>query len=303
MNTDKYVKKWLEGTLTGEERAKFEQTESFKKIKKISESVQYFKAPEYDIEAELERINQNKSGKGKVVELNWQKILLRVAAMLTIIVGGYIYYLYFLNITVETTMAEKKSIILPDSSEIMLNAVSKISYNTIRWKNNRKIELEGEAFFKVRKGSKFDVETIAGNINVLGTQFNVKQRNGYFEVVCYEGLVQVKAEGDNNQLPASHTIRFVNGKVIKDIVSDEAAPSWINNESSFKSVPFKEVIREFERQYKVSVIAKDINMEKLFTGRFSHNDMILALKSITIPQNISYQITANDKIIFSTEIE
>jgi len=303
MNTDKYVKKWLEGTLTSEEKAKFEQTESFKKIKKISESVQYFKAPEYDIEAELNRINQNRSEKGKVVGLNWQKILLRVAAILTIIVGSYIYYLYFLNTTVETTVAEKRNIILPDSSEVMLNAVSKITFNTIRWKNNRKIELEGEAFFKVRKGSSFYVETIAGDISVLGTQFNVKQRREYFEVICYEGVVQVKTEGESNRLQASQTIRIVNGKILKDILSDEATPSWINNESSFKSIPFIEVIREFERQYKVSVTAENIDMERLFTGRFTHNDMILALKSITIPQNISYQITENDKIIFSAEIE
>jgi hypothetical protein len=44
-------------------------------------------------------------------------------------------------------------------------------------------------------------------------------------------------------------------------------------------------------------------MEVLFTGRFTHDDMILALKSITIPQNISYQITEDHQIILTGAVE
>ena len=303
MNTDRYIKKWLEGKLTNEEQAKFGQTESYKEIKKISESVQHFKAPEYDIEAELERVNQSKSGRGKVVGFEWQKTLLRIAAMLTIVVGGYIYYSYYLPTTVKTAQAEKRNVLLPDSSEVILNAVSKITYNEIKWNKDRKIELDGEAFFKVRKGSRFYVETSSGTVSVLGTQFNVKQRKEYYEVVCYEGLVEVLAGNQNNQLTPSHTIRYINGIIIKDIISDESGPAWLNNESSFKSVPFKQVIEEFESQYDVSIVAENIDMDKLFTGRFTHDDMVLALKSITIPQNIFYRITEDNQVILSVEIE
>jgi hypothetical protein len=79
--------------------------------------------------------------------------------------------------------------------------------------------------------------------------------------------------------------------------------NWLNNESAFSSVPFHQVISEFERQYKVEIVPKNVNMEVLFTGRFTHEDMILALKSITIPQNITYQITEDQQIIISSEIE
>ena len=223
--------------------------------------------------------------------------------MLTIVVGGYLYYTYLLPATIETSIAETKKIMLPDSSEIILNAVSKIIYNERTWDKNRKLDLIGEAYFKVRKGSKFDVKTSAGTISVLGTQFNVKQREGFFEVVCYEGLVQVNTPIDNNELPAFHSIRIINGELLRNQFSKEIEPVWLNNESAFTSVPFKQVTNEFERQYNVEIIVKNVNMDKFFTGRFTHDNMVLALKSITIPQKISYQITEDQQIILSGEIE
>jgi len=301
MNTDRYIEKWLNGTLSDEERARFEETDAFKELKKLSDAVQQFRAPEFDTELQLNRLNQNKQGKGR--QINWQKTLLRVAAMLTIVVGGYFYYTYFLPVTIETSMAESKKIILPDSSEVILNALSKITYTERRWDNHRSLELEGEAFFKVKKGSTFDVATSSGTVSVLGTQFNVKERTGYFEVVCYEGLVQVTTPQDNNRLPAYHVIRIIEGEIHKHQFSDESEPAWVHNESAFTSVPFNQVISEFERQYNVKILPQDVKLDKLFTGRFTHDDMILALKSITIPQNISFQITEDQQIILSGEIE
>jgi ferric-dicitrate binding protein FerR (iron transport regulator) len=303
MNTDRYIQKWLDGTLSKEEWEEFRRSKSFKEIQKISDSVQQFKAPVYDIESELKRFNKNKFRETKVIKYNWQKTLLRVAAMLTIVVGSYFYYVYILPTTVETKKAEKTKILLPDSSEVILNAVSRIAYNEKRWRKYRKMKLEGEAFFRIRKGSKFTVETSAGTINVLGTQFNVKQRDEYFEVICYEGLVEVNTDIEINQLPPNHSIIYENGRVIRETISDDTEPGWLNNESSFKSIPFSQVIKEFERQYNVTVISEGINLEILYTGRFTHDDMMLALKSITIPQNISFQITEDHQIILSGEIE
>ena len=303
MNTDQYIEKWLNGTLTDEERVQFEKTESFKELRKLSDSMQQFKAPDFDTEAELRRLNSNKSKRNKQIAIHWQKTLLRVAAMLTIVVGGYLYYTYFLPATIETSYTESREVLLPDSSIVILNSVSKITYNKRTWDKNRNLELDGEAFFKVRKGSKFDVKTSTGTVSILGTQFNVKNREGFFEVTCYEGLVSVKTLGDKNELPAFHSIRIINGEVIKSQFTDKDEPNWVNNESAFTSVPFHQVTSEFERQYNVEIIPKNVNMDRLFTGRFTHEDMILALKSITIPQNITYQITEDQQIIISGEIE
>ena len=303
MNIDQYIENWLNGTLTEEERAKFEKTDSFKELKKLSDAIQQFKAPAFDVDVELNRLQEKKEGRGKQVKIHWQKTLLRVAAMLTIVVGGYLFYTYLLPATIETRIAESKEVILPDSSVVILNSVSKITYNKRTWDRNRELELVGEAFFKVKKGSKFHVKTSAGTTSVLGTRFNVKQRKDFFEVVCYEGLVSVKTLANTNELPAFHSIRIIDGKLIQSQFSKDPEPVWLHSESSFTSVPFHQVTSEFERQYKVEIIAENVDMEVLFTGRFTHDDMILALKSITIPQNIAFQITEDQQIILKGEVE
>jgi len=303
MKPDRYIEKWLNGTLNDEERREFEKTETYKELKELSDSIQKFKAPTFDTESELLRFSDRIKGKGKVVRMNWQKILLRVAAMLTIVVGSYIYYMYYLPATIETTAAQKKRIFLPDSSEVILNAVSKIKFNENRWNRDRRLVLDGEAYFKVRKGSIFSVETSTGTVRVLGTEFNVKQRKEFFEVVCFEGLVQVTTSLIDNKLPALHSIRILNGEVIQGQFKDTASPSWIGNESEFNSVPFSQVIQEFERQYNTSIVSESVDMDALFTGRFTHEDMILALESITIPHHITYQITEDQQILLSGESE
>ena len=99
MNTEQYIEKWLNGTLSEEERARFEKTDSFRELKRLSYSIQQFKAPDYDTEAELQRLNVEKSKRGKQIKIDWRRTLLRVAAMLTIVVGGYLIFSYYLHAT------------------------------------------------------------------------------------------------------------------------------------------------------------------------------------------------------------
>ena len=95
MESENYIKKWLEGTLSEEERKVFEVSPEFKSLEKISQSVQAFKAPDFDVEAELERFHDRKTGKGKVVRMPWLKPMLRVAAVLIVLIGSYFFfYLY-----------------------------------------------------------------------------------------------------------------------------------------------------------------------------------------------------------------
>ena len=74
-----------------------------------------------------------------------------------------------------------------------------LKYASNKWDKKRRVRLEGEAFFKVAKGSTFTVDTKTGSVKVLGTQFNVKNRIGFFEVVCYEGLVGVTVSDYNDE--------------------------------------------------------------------------------------------------------
>ena len=79
----------------------------------------------------------------------------------------------------QTTYGETKRILLPDSSTVLLNANSSISWST-QWKQvgKREVNLKGEAFFDVRKmnGMQFVVQSGGMKVKVLGTVFNVRNR-------------------------------------------------------------------------------------------------------------------------------
>ena len=104
--------------------------------------------------------------------------------------------LFFLMSTNEishtTAFGEQKIIELPDGSLVTMNSKSTIEFNPDSWESNRILNLSGEAYFKVKKGSQFTVNTTNGNVVVLGTEFNVNSSHNFFEVICYEGKVKVE---------------------------------------------------------------------------------------------------------------
>ena len=297
------VRKWLEGTLTEDEKATFESLGEYKSLTKLSNSITAFKAPEYDVQSGLARLQAEKASRGKVVSLSWTTTFLKIAAAVTVFFTCYYFFTYNnnSNTLIETQAGIKREILLPDSSQVVLNALSTLAYQ--KQMKERAVDLDGEAFFKVKKGSRFDVITSMGTVRVLGTQFNVKNRNEYFEVICYEGLVRVENNGKALELRPQQIFRSIKGVVIDDVNVTDVAPSWINNESSFQSVPFSEVVRELEIQFNVSVTTNQVDLNQLFTGKFSHSDLSLALKSITLPLNLEYQIKDKQNIVLSGELE
>ena len=216
-----------------------------------------------------------------------------------LLTGSY-FYINTLNEKVSTEFAERSEVVLPDDSEIFLNADSQISYSEKKWDKNRNIDLKGEAFFKVAKGKKFTVSTDHGTVAVLGTQFNVENREGFFEVTCYEGLVSVTHKNEEIKLPAGNSFLVINGKLISTGTPSGTLPSWMNNESSFESIPLKYVFAELERQFNVKVSTENIDTNLLFTGSFNNTDLNMALKSISTPSQTRFKIDG-DNVLFYAE--
>lgn len=297
MNEQDYIEKWLNGTLTEAEKVAFENTKAYQSIIKIDNALQSFKAPELNTQETFYHLQQKmRSTKSvRTVTMPWLQTLMKIAAVLVLMVGAYVFFISYPSTTVATAASEKVSIYLPDSSAVTLNALSEISYKPKRWALRRAVSLKGEAFFKVAKGSRFDVETSAGNVTVLGTQFTVKNRPEYFEVVCYEGLVRVTWGEKRVELPPFKIFRVIKGSISPIENISETTASWLSNESAFESVPFAEVLKEFERQYNITITTKNIDLKQSFTGRFVHSDLLLAIRSISIPLNLRYEIDSSQK--------
>jgi len=300
MNREELIKKWLDNALSSEELSAFNALDDAKDLNRLSDSMKAFKAPEFNSSEVFEGINHAIKTSQTKQSNNWTKQLLRIAAIFVIGFGLY-YYTTTFNTNISTVIAEKTSIELPDASLVTINSLTDISFNKKNWNTNRAVQLDGEAYFKVAKGAKFDVETPSGTISVLGTEFNVKHRENLFEVVCYEGSVNVNFNNTDTILKPGDSFLLLDGKIIATEKENTKNPAWVNNQSYFKSMPLSYVLNEFERQYNITIESQQIDTKQVYTGSFVHDNMELALKSITLPLNISFNKKDNSTIVLISE--
>ena len=288
MDKETLIKKWLNHDLTPEEQHAFEALDDYKNLVKLDDALNKFKAPELDSDSVFKNITHKTNNKQNN-KINWIKPIFRIAAILAICFSVY-YFTTSTETHIATLTSEKTNLTLPDASTVTLNSKSTLTYNDKKWDNNRNLDLIGEAFFKVTKGEKFTINTSQGNVTVLGTEFNVNNRDGLFSVTCYEGSVKVITNVKTRILKQGDNFLILDGKYIATEKETLTKPKWLNDESRFNSIPFKYVLKEFERQYGVTIDSKAIDENVLFTGSFTHNNKELALKSITLPLNIKYSI-------------
>ena len=297
---ENYLAKWLNNDLSEEELAAFKQSAEYASYEKLMQVSGTLEAPDFDIDKAWNYFKNNQPQKDvKVIKMNPMRRLWRVAAAIVVIFAASYFYISTLDESVSTQYAERSEVRLPDNSEIILNADSRITYSEKNWDKERNISLRGEAFFKVAKGQKFTVATNDGLVTVLGTQFNVENRKGFFEVTCYEGLVSVIFNGEETKLPAGNSFIAINGSVLKTESPVNTTPSWMSNESTFKSIPLNYVLDEFERQYDVKIKTQNVNLEQLFTGSFSNTNINLALQSISTPSQIKYELEGNNVLFYA----
>lgn len=295
MEKEYLIKKWLTNDLNEEELKSFELLEDHNLHTDIIESAQYFKASHFSNVDEFEKLEDRLSDETPVRKLYWVRPLMRIASVFVVGFGIYFLFIYNSLTHVQTMASQKTTIELPDNSTVTLNALTEIIYSKNRWSSNREVKLDGEAFFKVAKGEVFDVITSEGIVTVVGTQFNVKQREDYFEVKCYEGVVRVTSNEFTKELFAGDTFRLYGNEVTFSNTNFQI-PQWTKDISDFKSVPFSEVISELERQYNITVTYDTAYGKRLFTGGFVHNNLDNALKSITEPQELTYVIESSNQV-------
>lgn len=297
MDKEVLLKKWLNDDLSSAEKLKFQQEEDYALHQAIIERAAHFKASHFSEVNDFQTFQSNYTpNKVETQHHRWFKSMLRIASILVIAFGIYFSFFYN-NLTEITTLASQKTTIeLPDQSSVTLNADSQLEYNKTNWNNNRSLNLEGEAYFKVKSGQTFDVITDKGTVTVVGTEFNVKQRHEVFEVQCYEGIVKVTSGSITKQLLAGDTFRMLDD-VWTPGDTPFSVPQWTQNKSYFKAIRFKEVIAEMERQYNVAITLEDVDDSRKFTGSFSHKNLENALISITQPMGLTFKINASNQVV------
>ena len=283
----KILDKWLNGTHTADDLKQLETYPEFAAYRKIDAFTKLIEIPEFKTEEALKDLKDKRTQhrKSKVRIL---PTLLKIAAVFLLLIASYVYINSVLP-TTHTTIAESKTISLPDTSEVILNQDSQLSFKENQWDENRELTLQGEAYFKVAKGKKFAVQTSQGSVEVLGTQFNVRATPNSFQISCYEGVVGVYHKNEMVGLRKGSRVILQSGALaFSDIYVNK--PEWVGNESSFDNIPVTQVLKALEDKYAITVNTQNIDVTLRFTGSFTHSNLEAALQTITIPLGLTYSI-------------
>jgi ferric-dicitrate binding protein FerR (iron transport regulator) len=296
MDENYILSKWLNNELTDSELADFKASDNYAIYEKIKNYSSQLEVAEFDEDKILANILKQEKKTPKVIPL-YKKWLVQIAAIF--ILGLAITYV-IQNFVPQTQYAQNGKIItfsLPDNSEVVLNSGSEIEYKKWNWNIHRRIELQGEAYFRVAKGRRFEVQTNLGKVAVLGTKFNVKARKNRFDVTCFEGRVRVNYKDKQIILTHGQSVTFENGKQLNTIINT-SKPEWLENKIAFNKENLHNLLEEIQRQYNVIIELKATHTNALFTGKIPTNNIDVALQIIATTYNLEFNKTEKNKIIF-----
>jgi ferric-dicitrate binding protein FerR (iron transport regulator) len=207
-----------------------------------------------------------------IVKPFYTKPIFRYAAILIILMSISILARYYSK-DIYCRNGEHITAILPDSSIIIINADTKVSYYPIWWYIARNIKLEGEAYFEVKKGSKFSVISDNGTTSVLGTSFNIFARRHYYNVSCRTGKVKIETNSKIFTITKGQKIsnNLLDGKSEESNIPINNISPWKNNRLIFTSAPLEYVFDEIERQYNINIDYKG-KQRRSFSGSLSLKD-------------------------------
>ena len=245
--------------------------------------------------------------------------LWRYAAVVAIIIAvGCISYWQgevnvkdtFADISVEAPLGSKTKLYLPDGTLVWLNAGSRMTYSPGFGVDNRKVELEGEGYFEVKRNEKipFFVKTKDLQLQVLGTKFNFRDYPEDHEVVV--SLLEGKV-GLNNLLREEKeavlspderaVLNKANGLLTVESVTASNASQWTDGYLFFDEELLPDIAKELERSYNVKIhIANDSLKTFRFYGNFVRREQNIqeVLEALASTEKMQYKIEERNITIY-----
>lgn len=180
--------------------------------------------------------------------------------------------------------------VIADNTEFILSPGSSIDFDESTWSTARNIQLAGHAFFNVSKGPKFIVKTQAGSIKVLGTQFEVWERDGSMKVNCLEGTVEVKNLKGQSEIITKNESVYINDGILnaKSAHSLQKA-EFLTSRYNYEKISIVSLSDELERYYNVKVTLDQVDTNINFSGVLILDDLDKACSYIAETLNLKYE--------------
>ncbi|MFA9194164.1 FecR family protein [Flavobacterium sp. FBOR7N2.3] len=198
---------------------------------------------------------------------------------------------------------------LSDGTNVWLNSESKLKFPVAFIEGSpREVELiYGEAFFDVspsteHKGAKFKVVNKNQEVEVLGTEFNIKAYKDEDKIytTLIEGKVAVSDFSSKKHLVPNQQsiINLKNGNITINPIDAYNEVLWTKGIFSFKSKTLKEIMNVMSRWYDVQVVFQNTELEKVkFNGVLSKNDDIKEILTIIKKTNFINEYEIKDQKI------
>ncbi len=287
---------WLAGDMSEAELVAFQKTPEFETYHKIALYSSQLEAPSFDENKLYENVISKNKKTVKVISMH-QSWWFKIAAVFVLFLGLTLFYKTTIAVTQYAENGNQTSFVLPDNSKVVLNAGSEIEYSKWNWDTHRHLQLNGEAYFRVAKGKKFEVQTNLGKVTVLGTQFNVKARKNRFDVTCYEGRVKVNYKNQQVLITKGERVSFENGKLLSTPNSNSIKPEWTSGELAFVNEKLSAILEEMERQFNCTFENKNNSNLQLFTGTLPADNLEESLQIVSSIYHLKYKKVSNHKII------
>ena len=209
-------------------------------------------------------------------------------------------------VTVVTQLGERSQVVLPDGTKVWLNSSSSVEYVAPFFSRQRRVKMEGEAYFEVEhdRRAPFVVSTNGLDIEVLGTRFNIRNDDNEHRVttVLLEGAVKAYASGREQASVRLHPAQQqvfdtrTHAMRLTDCPSAERSINWIDGRFCFEHDTFGEIVAELKRYYNVDIRFMDNRLRDMrFSGNFRVEDGIYHIMSVLqLTYKFNYRIAGND---------
>lgn len=303
---DKFEEKYRNNNLTPDELKRLREEVNAMSDDRLEESLREAWASAEASSADVRRLDELKERIDRQIFSSvrsvplYQRMLRIAAAVLLPLFMIATVYLYQENTVLATKefvastgKGEQVTISLPDGTQVTLNAESRLSYNLSDYNSDaRRVTFDGEGYFRVAKNaaSPFSIEAKGLVVSVLGTTFNLRARSSdpTAELSLEEGSVRFLS-----LKTGQHVVLSPNQKAILDqsrgiLVVEENrhvtdASAWRRGELVFRNVPFKEVLEEISKAYRMPVMMENRDealQDDLFTGVLSRTNINEVLEVI-----------------------
>ncbi len=203
--------------------------------------------------------------------------------------------------TYRTAVGEKRTVILPDSTKVILNSATKLTLAGDFNRRDRKVELDGEAFFEVapNPAKKFILTCGKNEYTVRGTSFNIisYSTDSYSVVTLHTGRLDAQVKEDVIVLKPGDELRMdesVN-TIAKHVVNTSNSTSWIDGGLLvFSEMPLKFVANRISHKYNVRINVHSSVENILYDGQIDKESLEEAMNLLSITAMTPLAITEFD---------